>query len=165
MSPILNQSPLPTRHAVRSLIEDLVGRDVDLRDLDRPIQGDAKSFYGVFITDQDMVASVAVLDFEGAARLGGALGMMPRSAVDEAIEDLMLPDLIRDNTYEVLNVMAAIFNVENAPHVRLYDSLYGPGGRVPPADVVGLSQVLGSRMDVALKVAGYGDAQLAIVTR
>jgi hypothetical protein len=165
MSPLLNQSPLPTRHAVRTIIEDLLGRDVDLVDLDSPIQTDATCFYGVYVTDQDAVAAVAVLDFSGAVRIGGALGMMPRSIVDEAIETVMIPELLRDNTYEVLNVMAAAFNVENAPHVRLYENMYGPGGRVPTTDIVGLSQVLGSRMDIRLTVAGYGEVRLAIVTR
>jgi hypothetical protein len=162
MSALVEHSPLPSRHAVRSLIEGLVGRDVDLKDTD-PISGSATNLVAAYVTDKVTVAAVAVLDLAGAARLGGALGMLPKAGVDEAIEAKTLPGLMRDNAYEVLNVLAAVFNVENAPHVRLYD-LYGPDGSVP-SDVLSLSQVFGSRMDLLLTIAGYGEARLSLVTR
>lgn len=163
MSPLVEQSPIPTRHAIRTLVEGLVGRDVDLQDTDPPSGGKITNLVGVYVTDALKVSALAVLDLEGAARIGGALGMLPRAIVDEAIDALTLPGLLRDNAYEVLNVLAAVFNLENHPHVRLYQ-LYGPGGSIP-ADVLALSQLAGSRMDVVLTVAGYGEARLSIVVR
>jgi hypothetical protein len=109
------------------------------------------------------MSAVVVLDLPGAARLGGALGMLPKGGVDDAIAEKSLPGLIRDNAYEVLNVFAAVFNIEDAPHVRLYE-LYGPDGNVP-RDVLALSQVMGSRLDLRLAIAGYGEARLSIITR
>ncbi|HEY6794972.1 MAG TPA: hypothetical protein VI248_09860 [Kineosporiaceae bacterium] len=162
MSTLTEPSPLPSRHAVRTLIEGLVGRDVELKDGD-PVATRATNLSAVYVTDTMQVSVVIVIDIELAARLGGALGMLPRGGVDDAIEEGDLSGLLRDNTYEVLNVLAAVFNVENAPHVRLYD-LYGPGGAVP-SDVVALSQTLGSRMDLELSVAGYGAGRLSIITR
>jgi len=109
------------------------------------------------------VAVVIVVDIECAARLGGALGMLPRGGVDEAIKDIDLSGLLRDNAYEVLNVLSAVFNVGEAPHVRLYE-LYGPMGGVP-GDVHALSQLIGQRMDLEVAIAGYGSGQLSIVIR
>lgn len=162
MSSVVEQSPLPTRHAVRSLVEGLVGRDVDLQDTD-PISNAGTNLIAAYVTDRMAVSAVAVLDLAGAARLGGALGLLPRGGVDDAIAEKSLPGLMRDNAYEVLNVLAAVFNVEGAPHVRLHE-LYGPDGAVP-GDLLGLSQVIGSRMDLVLSIAGYGDVRLSIVTR
>jgi hypothetical protein len=162
MSTMTEQSPLPSRHAVRSLVEGLVGRDVDLKDCD-PISARPTNLVAAYVTDKLQVAVVIVVDIEGAARLGGALGMLPRGGVDDAIQEKDLSGLLRDNAYEVLNVLSAVFNVENAPHVRLYQ-LYGPGGDVP-SDVAALSQVIGSRMDLELNVAGYGVGHLSIITR
>jgi hypothetical protein len=162
MTEVLDKSPLPTRHAVRSLIEGLIGRDVDIKD-GQPVTPKTTNLLAVYVNDKMAVSAVAVLDLEGGARLGGALGMLPKGGVDDAIAERQLPGLLRDNAYEVLNVLAAIFNVENAPHVRLYE-MYGPDGSVPN-DVLSLSQVMGSRLDLVLVLAGYGDARLSIVTR
>jgi hypothetical protein len=162
MSATLDVSPLPSRLAVRTLIEGLVGRDAELKDCD-PLSTKPTNVIGVYVTDKLTVSAVAVLDLEGAARLGGALGMLPKGGVDDAISEGDLSGLLRDNAYEVLNVLASVFNVENAPHVRLYQ-MYGPVGSVP-ADVLGLSQMMGSRLDVSLDVAGYGPARLSLITR
>jgi hypothetical protein len=156
------RSPLPTRHSIRTLVEGLIGRDVELKDTD-PISPKTTNLIAVYVTDKLAVSAVAVLDLEGAARLGGSLGMLPKGGVDDAIAERDLSALLRDNAYEVLNVLAAVFNVDDAPHVRLYQ-MYGPNGSVP-SDVLALSQVIGSRMDLTLNISGYGTGQLAIVTR
>jgi hypothetical protein len=157
-----DQSPMPTRHAVRTLIEGLVGRDVDVKDAD-PIAGKPTNLVAAYVTDKLQVSAVAVTDIELAARMGGALGMLPKGGIDDAIKEGDLSGLLRDNAYEVLNVMAAVFNVENAPHVRLYE-LYGPVAPVP-GDVLALTQTLGNRMDLQLNVAGYGLGHLSIIIR
>lgn len=162
MSTLVEQSPLPGRHAVRTLIEDLIGRDVDLADTD-PVPTAPTNLIAVYVTDRTTVSAVAVIDLAGAARLGGALGMLPKAGVEDTIAEGTLSGPIRDNASEVLNVLAAAFNVDGAPHVRLYE-LYGPEAGVP-SDIVALSQVMGSRMDVLLTVAGYGEVRLSIITR
>ena|SRR5450755_3223898 len=162
MNAVIDTSPLPNRHAIRTLIEGLVGRDVDLKDCD-PLPVKTTNVIAVYVTDKLTVAALVAVDLEGAARLGGALGMLPRGGVDDLIAERDLTGMVRDNVYEVLNVLAAVFNVENAPHVRLYE-VYGPNGSVP-ADVMSLSQAIGSRMDIKATIAGYGDARVSIITR
>jgi hypothetical protein len=162
MSTTLEQTPLPSRHAIRSLIEGLVGRDVDLKDCG-PIDGRITNLVAAYITDKLQVSVVIVVDIECAVRLGGALGMLPKGGVDDAIQEGEVSGLLRDNAYEVLNVLSAVFNVEDAPHVRLYE-LYGPGGGVP-SDVLALSQVMGSRLDLELTIAGYGPGRMSIIAR
>jgi hypothetical protein len=158
----LESSPLPTRHAVRQTIEDLIGRDVELAD-GVPPEAKSTNVVAVYVTDHLAVTAIAVANLECAARIGGALGMIPRGAVDDAIKDRELPDNLSENCYEVLNVLAAVFNLPDAPHVRLYE-MHGPGAVLPP-DVAALGATVGSRMDVALKIAGYGDGLLSIIVR
>ena len=162
MSTMIEPTPLPTRHAVRTLIQGLVGRDLDLRD-GEPIMPRPSNLVAAYVTDKMQVAVAIVLDIECAARLGGSLGMLPRGGVDDAIKEVDVSGLLRDNTFEVMNVLAAVFNVENAPHVRLYD-LYGPMSAVP-TDVLALTQLAGSRMDLEIDVAGYGAGHLSIIVR
>jgi hypothetical protein len=148
--------------AVRNLIGDLIGRDIEIRDSD-PMPSKVTNVTGVYVTDRLATSAIAVLDFEAAARLGGALGMLPRGGVEDAINDRQLPPMIRDNTYEVLNVLASAFNIGNAPHVRLYQ-MYGPGGGVP-TDVASMGASAIGRMDVTLQISGYGNGKLSIVVR
>jgi hypothetical protein len=148
--------------AVRNLVGDLLGRDVDIRDSE-PIASKVTNVTGVYVTDRLATSAIAVLDFEGAARLGGALGMLPRGGVEDAIAERQLSSMLRDNTYEVLNVLASAFNVGNAPHVRLYQ-MYGPGGGVP-TDVASMGASVLGRMDVTLQISGYGSGKLSIVVR
>jgi hypothetical protein len=162
VSTTIESSPLPGRAAVRSLVEDLVGRPVELGDAE-PVPNRPSNVVAVYVTDQLTMTAVAVVDLPGAARIGGALGMLPRGGVDDAIDEGGLSGMLRDNCYEVLNVLSATFNVPGAPHVRLYE-MYGPNASLP-SDVAALATVLGNRLDVVLTIAGYGDAHLSVVVR
>ncbi len=162
MSISLDQSPIPNRHSVRNTIQDLIGRDVDLSDANPP-GPKSTNVVAVYVTDKLATSAISIVDLECAARLGGSLGMIPRMVVDEAIKARELPTTLEENCYEVLNVLAAVFNVPNAPHVRLYQ-MYGPNAALPP-DIVALGVMLGSRMDVELKIAGYGTGLLSIIVR
>lgn len=162
MSDVLTSSPLPSRHAVRTLLEDLIGRPLQLDDGDPP-PPKATNVVAVYVTDQLKMTAVAVLDLEAATRLAGALGMLPKGGVEDAIDDRVLEGMLFDCAHEVLNVLSAVFNVPNAPHVRLYQ-MYGPNDAVPQ-DVATLAATVGSRMDVALTIGGYGDGRLSVVVR
>jgi hypothetical protein len=158
----LTTSPLPSRHAVRSLVEGLIGRDTELHDA-QPVPPKASNIVAVYVTDKLAVSALCVINVEAGARLGGALAMLPKGGVDDAIAEKDLYPALRDNCYEVLNVLAAVFNVPNAPHVRLYEML-GPNGAVP-SDIAALSATVGNRMDVQIEVAGYGSGLLSLVCR
>lgn len=162
MSETLTSSPLPSRHAVRTLLEDLTGRPIELVDGEPPAPKNT-NVVGVYVTDNLKMTAVSVFDLECAARLAGALGMLPKGGVEDAIEERDLQGMLLDCAHEVLNVLSAVFNVGNAPHVRLYH-MYGPRDEVPP-DVASFAAMFGARMDVNLSIGGYGDGQMAIVVR
>ncbi|GAB3241543.1 hypothetical protein [Kineosporia babensis] len=157
-----NQSPLPSRHSVRNCIEGLVGRDVDLDD-GMPPPAKSTNAVAVYVTDQLKTSALVVVDLECAARIGGALGMIPRGVVDEAIKARTFSQDLEENCYEVLNVMASVFNLPNHPHVRLYE-LYAPNAAVP-ADIAQLAATVGNRMDVKIKISGYGEGTLSVVIK
>jgi hypothetical protein len=162
MSAVVQQSPLPSRHAVRNVIEGLVGRDVDISD-GVPVPPKTTNVVAAYVGDKLALQAVCVVDIEAAARLGGALAMVPKGGVEDAIGERDLPHTLRDNCYEVLNVLASVFNVPGAPHVRLYE-MYGPNQGVP-GDVAAIAGLAGSRMDIGLTVSGYGTGLMSIVVK
>jgi hypothetical protein len=158
----MTTSPLPSRHAVRSLLEGLVGRDVGIKDANT-VPTKPTNVIAAYVNDKLTVSAVIVVNLEGAARLGGALAMLPKVGVDDAIAEGDLHAALRDNCYEVLNVLAAVFNAPNAPHVRLYE-MVGPTTAIPP-DIAALSATVGNRMDLEIEVSGYGMGLLSLVCR
>jgi hypothetical protein len=162
MNTIVGRSPLPSRHAVRSLLADLLDRDVDLAD-GNPVPAKTTNIVAVYVTDRLATAALTVVDLECAARIGGARGTLPRGGVDEAIAERALAGKLRSNCYQVLDVMASVFNLPNAQHVRLYQ-MYGPNEAVP-GDIAHLTASTGSRMDIRLTVAGYGSGSMSIVVK
>ena len=155
-------SPLPPRQAVREVVEGMVGRSVEVSD-GTPVAASENAVTGVYVSDTLAMTAIAVVDVAGAARLGGALGMLPRGGVDDAIGEKVLSATLKENCYEVLNVLTSVFNVADAPHVRLYKT-FGPG-EAPPSDVQALGATLGSRDDLAFGIEGYGPGFLSIVVR
>jgi hypothetical protein len=162
MSVIVEQTPLPSRHAVRTLIEGLIGRDLNIFDGD-PVPVRSTNVFAVYVTGKLAVSAVVAVSAEGAARLGGAVGMLPRGGVDEAIEGKDLPGRLRDNCYQVLDELAGVFNTSGAPRVRLYE-MYGPNGTLP-GDVAAMAASAGRRIDVRFTIPGYGAGALSVVVR
>jgi hypothetical protein len=162
VSTMATQSPLPSRHSVRAVIEGLCGRDVDISD-GVPVTPKTTNVVAVYVNDRLQTQAIVVVDFEAAARVGGALGMVPKAGVEDAIQERSLTPVLRDNCYEVLNVLASVFNQPGAPHVRLYE-MYGPNAAIP-GDVAALAGAAGGRMDISLRIAGYGLGLMSIVVK
>ncbi len=156
-------NPLPSNLAIRNLLSDLLNRDVELKDGPAVGVGGAPgSLVGLYVDDHLKSKAVVVFDFALAAHAGAAIGLLPPGASEAAIEDRDLPENLAVNAREVLNIMASLFNVEGAAHLKLYAS-YVPGEVLRP-DVVDWATRTGSRLDLAVEVSRYGKGGLSITT-
>lgn len=156
-------TPLADAVEVRSLLESLVGRDVEVltgASAQDPAKGDG-CLVGMYVDDIGAVAALVLLDVPLAAYLGGALGLVPVRMAQQAVDHGGLPDGLLENASEVLNVMGSLFNAEGAPHVRL-ETVFEPGHPVP-ADVARHAQAFGRRCDLDVDVAGYGRGGFSLV--
>lgn len=154
---------LPDAKEVRDLLADLLGRDVQVT-TGGPMVDPAVDFgamVGVYVDPKVRLAALVLLDIDLASRMGAAIALLPTNAAEAAINDGLLPDNIRDNAGEILNIMASLFNVEGAPHVRL-DAMYAPGDRIP-ADVAQWVLAFVRRCDLGVDVVGYGPGQFSLL--
>lgn len=158
----MTTSPLPSRHGVRTRLEGLLGRDVEVSD-GQPVASKASNVVAVYVTGKLAVSALMVVNIEGAARVGGARARLTRGVIDDAITGKALTTVLRDNCYEVLDGLSSVFNISGAPHVRLYEML-GPQGSIP-SDIAALGAAVGNRMDIEFKVAGIGTGQLSVICR
>ena len=116
---------LPPAKDVRDLLEGLLGRDADFSDGTRVGTADV-GIVAVYVDDALRMRALVGMDLPMAASAGAAIGLVPAGGAQAAVEDGELYPNLRDNVAEVLNVMAALFNVGDAPHLKLY-STHGAG--------------------------------------
>ncbi len=153
---------LPATMDVRTLLSDLLGRDVTLTTTS-PFDADTgrPTTFAVYVDDSLIVRAVIAVDLPLSAHIGSSIGLIPVFGAEDAIETGRLPGAMAENLYEVLNIAASLFNVPGAPHVRLY--AVHEAGVAAPQDVQARAMVLGQREDLEIAIAGYGSGQLSIV--
>ena len=158
----MTSASLPTPKAVRDLLLDLLGRnvEVDVADPYAPAQNEPATL-AVYVDDGMRTMAVVAADLPFSANVGAAIGLIPKGGAEAAIEDGELSPLLQDNLSEVLNICATLLNTPGQPHVRLHAAY--PPGVMPPSDVPGFATVLGQRLDLTVEVAGYGKGRFSVV--
>jgi len=162
-TPIVPTStPLPPAKPVRDLLEELLGRDVDVRP-GEPLSpdDDRSTTLAVYVDDSLQLQLVGVADIAFAAYAGAAIGLVPAAAAKEAVAGRLLPSNIAENLYEVLNICASLLNADGVPHVRLHE-VHFPGA-TPPPQAVSVACTVGRRLDLVVTIAGYGAGRFSFV--
>ncbi|MFZ5849334.1 MAG: hypothetical protein ACOYX5_18345 [Actinomycetota bacterium] len=155
-------TPLPTPKAVRDLLLDLLGRNVEVAigDAYAPKPKEPATL-AVFVDDGLRTRAVIALDLDLSAYAAAAIGLIPVGGAEAAIEDAELSPLLQENLGEVLNICGSLLNAEGHPHVKLHATY--PPGAATPSDVPGFAAILGNRLDLVVDVTGYGKGKLSIV--
>lgn len=152
---------LPPAIRIRSMLSDLLGRDVNVTVTSPAQASDVKGMTVAVYTDQNLrLSAVLGLDLPLAANAGAALGLLPPGAAEDAVDEKELAPNLAENVRELCNVFTALLNREDAPHLRLYQFIV-PGEPVP-GDVAGHLVALGQRLDLEVEVARYGTGRLAL---
>ena len=150
---------LPNPKDVRDLIEGLIGKDVTVGTGD-PISLNDKPAVAVYVDPTMATTALVLVDVPLAAWCAGAFALLPKGGLEDAIDEGELSDMHLEVLYEVVNVMAALFNGGGVTHSKLY-KLYAPGEALP-GDIAGLAAAF-NRIDLSAEVAGYGKGALSIV--
>lgn len=150
---------LPAPKDVRDLLEGLLGKDVTVAPGD-PVSLNDGAALAVYVDPQLSTNAICLVDVPLAAWFAGALALLPKGGLEDAIEDGELSAMQLEVVYEVVNVAAAMFNGGGVTHSKLY-KLYAPGEAVP-GDLAALAAGF-NRIDLEVDVAGYGKGALSIV--
>ena len=152
----MSGTPLPSALEVREHWEGLVGRDIEVATggpmVDPVLNGGA--LVGVFVDKLMKLSALVLFDLPLAAHLGASIALVPARTAQTAVEEEQLPVALAENAGEILNVTAALFNVGDAPHLKL-DAVYAPRDPLP-ADVAQWVLAYVRRLDLEVEVSGYG---------
>ena len=163
MSTDVETAPLPSADDVRGLLNGLFDRAVTVQQEDHPaLRGKDVHVVGSYVDDAAQLRAVVFCDLALGNVLGAALALVPPPRVQEALETGAVLGDLADNTREVLNVVASMFNHAGA-HLKLKDTWVVPE---PVADdVVGFLREPCRRVDLRVDVAGYGEGLLVLLLR
>ena len=151
---------LPNPKDVRDLLEGLLGKDVTVAPGDPVSLNDDKPALAVYVDPAMATTAIVLVDIRLAAWCAGALALLPKGGLEDAIDEGELSEMHLEVLYEVVNVTAALFNGGGVTHSKLY-KLYAPGEALP-GDLAGLAAAF-NRIDLSVEVAGYGSGSMSIV--
>jgi hypothetical protein len=153
---------LPRPKSAKDMLGDLLGRRVTVRPCAPFAPGvDGPATIAVYVEDSLRIAAMVSLDLTMSAYVAAAIELAPPKDAEAAIDDGALSESMRENLCEVLNIAASLFNVGEAPHIRLYD-VHHAGDDIPHA-VEAQALALGRREDLRVDVAGYGTGRLTMM--
>ena len=162
MSPAPAVTALPHLKSLRDMLVEMMGRDVTVAPAEpwAPTPRDPGAV-AVYVDDRSRLQALIAVDLELSAAMGSAIALIPADAAAAAVEARSLTEGMQENLYEVLNILSALFNMPNRPHLKLY-AMHAPGA-LPPADVSAQLRAFGKREDLTVQVDGYGQGRLSLV--
>jgi hypothetical protein len=108
------------------------------------------------------MAGAWVADVPLAAWAGAALTMIPAPVAQACISKGRLSDMTCENYQELVNVVAALFNVNDSPHTRLVSVHQMPGEAVPEGAAQMLQKPAG-RLDLTIDIPRYGAGRASLL--
>jgi len=154
-------SVLPGPLAVRTLLEDLLIREVTVSHGPPMTQADLPTAVLAMFTDTaQQLYAVIGMQLDLAANIGAALGLLPPSAAEESVEQRRLTPELAENVFGLCTLLPGLFNAGGTPHVKLYQVVY-PTMPIPDEAVAHMI-TLGRRVDLTVEVARYGKGKFSL---
>jgi hypothetical protein len=160
--------PLPIQERLSEFFVDLLGKGTaasKAKELKVKRSPDAPPVMVAVWEDKwGRVGAVCVAELMMAAIAGAALVLAPASVLPEVEREGRLPDHLRDNFHEVMNVLTTTIRTDTSPQLKLVGIFQHPEEPLPEPvwEVLTSSS---SRRDFELTVEGYGGGRLSILTR
>ncbi len=155
-------APLPVANAVGTLIGSLIGARPKVAKIPTPIVPGKTHTVATYVDAEKKIVYAAVADVAFVASAGSALAMIPAGVVAEAVKSGKPSDAMYENTYEVLNIGASLFNEieDTALHVKIEQLT--PVAQAPAQLVARLTKPA-ARIDLSVTLPGYPEGKLSLL--
>ena len=117
---------MPIPEDIRDFLSDLLGKPVAVSKGQKLSFDDPTRFVtGIYIEDDGTLGGACIADLSLAASAGAALAMMPTVVAKESVDAGELSEGLRDNFYEVANILSRLLNGPSVPHLRISELAAG----------------------------------------
>jgi len=151
---------MPIPEDVRDFLSDLLGKPVAVsKGAKLPFGDDPTRFVtGVYIEDDGQLGGACIADLSLAASVGAALAMMPTVVAKESVDAGELSEGLRDNFYEVANILSRLLNGPSVPHLRISELAAGV-----PDHVLELSGKAAGLKHYDVTIVDYAGGSMALL--
>jgi hypothetical protein len=154
---------MPIPEDVRDFFGDLLGKPVSVSkrpasDLSEIDPEEEKWVTGLYVNDKNALIGACVAELKLAANAGAALAMISDQVAKEAVAAGDLGENLRDNFYEVVNIVSALLNGPSVPHLRLTEMVDGI-----PDEVIELSKRAAGNKRYDITIVGYEGGTLGLI--
>ncbi|MCP4676468.1 MAG: hypothetical protein GY854_13330 [Deltaproteobacteria bacterium] len=150
----------PNAQDAADLLTNLVGEEVQVKQVDVPLEFSQAASVSSFVSDEKEVLTLCVMDFAAMNWLGAALAMIPKATVEGDVRAKKLSDEVKENVGEIVNISSSMFNKPDGPHHR-FDQLYIPAEGAFPDEVQTVIENPADRVDFEIEVPGYGTGRVS----
>jgi len=151
----------PTPDAIAKMMSDLLGLPTTTKVLTAAVPTPALRVLSTYVDDTSKLTWIGAMDIACAASAGAALAMMPVGPVNDAIKGNTLTPAMIENSREVANVAANLFNtLSGHGHVRLKDYIVAPQP-IPSSLQTSMAKPV-LRLDFDIAVRGYPVGKLTL---
>lgn len=150
---------LPNAEAVSRNLRDLFSKPVTVK-VGQALPSASLAFVAVYVDPAGTPVALGLSDIRFAAYSGAALAMIPVAVAAESVKKNKLEENLRENFYEVINILAAVMNASSEAHLKLGE-LAGPA-QAPEAAKAIIAKP-GKRVDFDVTVEGFGAGKLGFL--
>lgn len=152
---------LPTATSLANLVTMLVGKKVRAVPT-TPLPVAAARGLATYVDAEQKVLYVALTDMAFLAGVGAALAMIPPAVVTEAIKTGKPSQVLTENAFEVMNIVASLYNDAEGKgaHLKIKGLVVVPP--LPP-EVAQLVAKPAGRIDLEIQLPGYANGKLTLL--
>lgn len=148
---------LPNEDELREIIVGLLDRRTIVHRNWGEFAAPSAGEVALFVDDDGELAALSWADVGFAAASAAALALVPVDKVQTALQENRLDDMLRDNYYEVINILSSLLNANPERHVRL-TTTHRIGEDVPPGVE---ARAAGARAhSFNVEIDGYGSGEV-----
>ena len=133
---------------------DPARRELHPDDLERPI-------IARYTLPDSESAGYALMELATAARMAGALTLLPLAVLREELAQPKPDSMLESNLHELFSILSQLFNRGGRVRARL-DRLYR-GDDLPPPELRAVARDPSWRADATVSIAGYGGGEITIL--
>ncbi|MBN1165486.1 MAG: hypothetical protein JXB45_12985 [Candidatus Krumholzibacteriota bacterium] len=158
------KSHLPESGALRDLLEKLLDMKVTVNQ-GKPvaISPETPLAIATYKKDNGSIKVVWLCDLKFVIYSGAALSVIPPETAESSLSSGEIPDNIRDNFQEVLNVSTELLNKPDRSRISLGDTVIVPAEI--PAEIADIVSNPRMRLDFSVKIPGYGEGRVSLLEK
>lgn len=130
--------PAVNSEEIGKFLSDLFGLSFTAKE-DASLTCDTFGALATYVDGEGAAKGRILLDLQGAAILGAALTQVPMGAAEDAVETGTLPDNLRENVEEVLNIAVNVFPAQSTQRLVLKEVTTNSADKPDIADAVALT--------------------------